>query len=33
MVEAVTGDFPPPQLPAARVTINTKKVELRASVA
>jgi beta-galactosidase len=32
-VEAVTGDFPPPQLPAARVTINTKKVELRASVA
>jgi len=32
-VEAVTGDFPPPQLPAARVTINTKKVELRPSVA
>jgi beta-galactosidase len=32
-VEAVTGDFPPPQLPAVRVTINTKKVELRPSVA
>jgi beta-galactosidase len=31
-VEAVTGDFPPPQLPAARLTISTKKVELRPSV-
>ena len=31
-VEAVTGDFPPPQLPAKQVTISTKKVELRPSV-
>jgi len=32
-VEAVTGEFPPPQLPATRVTISTKKVELRPTVA
>lgn len=32
-VEAVTGEFPPPQLPPVRVTISTKKVELRPSVA
>ncbi len=32
-VEAVTGEFPPPQLPAVRATISTKKVELRPTVA
>ena len=32
-VEAYTGDWPPPKLPATRVTITTKKVELRAAVA
>lgn len=31
-VEAVTGDYPPPKLPAAQVTIRTKKVDLRPSV-
>jgi len=31
-VEAVTGEFPPPQLPSTRVTINTKKVEQRPNV-
>jgi beta-galactosidase len=31
-VEAVTGEFPPPQLPVTRVTINTKKIELRPAV-
>jgi len=31
-VEAYTGDWPPPKLPAVKLTITTKKVELRASV-
>jgi beta-galactosidase len=32
-VEAYTGDWPPPKLPAVELTIATKKVELRPSVA
>ena len=28
-VEAFTGEWPPPKLPATQVTITTKKVELR----
>src|SRR6266567_2343606 len=32
-VEAYTEDYPPPKLPAVQVTITTKKVELRPSVA
>ncbi len=31
-VEAYTEDWPPPKLPVARVTIATKKVDLRAAV-
>ena len=31
-VEAYTEDWPPPKLPAVKLTIATKKVELRASV-
>lgn len=31
-VEAYTEDWPPPKLPATRVTITTKKVELRPAV-
>jgi beta-galactosidase len=31
-VEAYTGDWPPPKLPAVKLMIATKKVELRASV-
>jgi beta-galactosidase len=31
-VEAYTGDWPPPKLPAVHVTITTKKVDLRAAV-
>ena len=31
-VEAYTEDWPPPRLPATRVTITTKKVELRPAV-
>jgi len=31
-VEAYTGDWPPPKLPAVKLAIATKKVELRASV-
>ncbi len=31
-VEAFTGDWPPPKLPATSVTIRTKKVDLRPSV-
>ncbi len=31
-VEAYTGDWPPPKLPAVQLTIATKKVELRAAV-
>jgi len=31
-VEAFTGDWPPPKLPATKVTITTKKVELRPAV-
>jgi len=32
-VEAYTGDWPPPKLPATQITITTKKVELRPAVA
>jgi beta-galactosidase len=32
LVEAYTGDWPPPKLPSTQVTITTKKVELRPSV-
>ena len=32
-VEAYTGDWPPPKLPATQITITTKKVELRPTVA
>jgi hypothetical protein len=32
-VEASTEDWPPPKLPAAQITITTKKVELRPAVA
>jgi beta-galactosidase len=32
-VEAYTGDWPPPKLPPTHVTINTKKTDLRPSVA
>jgi beta-galactosidase len=31
-VEAFTGDWPPPKLPATRITIMTKKVDLRPTV-
>jgi beta-galactosidase len=31
-IEAYTEDWPPPKLPATRVTINTKKADLRPAV-
>jgi len=31
-VEAYTGDWPPPHLPATRLTITTKKAPLRSAV-
>jgi beta-galactosidase len=31
-IEASTGDWPPPKLPSTRVTVTSKKVELRPSV-
>jgi beta-galactosidase len=31
-IEASTGDWPPPKLPSAQVTITTKKMELRPAV-
>jgi beta-galactosidase len=31
-IEAYTEDWPPPKLPATRITITTKKVDLRAAV-
>jgi len=32
-VEAYTGDWPPPRLPATQITVTTKKVKLRPAVA
>jgi beta-galactosidase len=31
-VEAYTGDWPPPRLPATKIAIQTRKVELRPAV-